>query len=481
MQAAFRSGTLGPSRLNLLRAFLAHAVWSQARLRSHGYDVPAECVHCGESDTLFHRLFQCPCTRQERESTFSQEEIQWLEHNPCRAVLLQGLQLLPESLDRRPPGIGHEPIQTWTLPGRPLADDMHGVVYTDGSCMKPGAPTWNTSAWSVVKVSMDGVLLAWAAGVVGRDLPATSPAAENTAGLAAATISSTVSEARSDYAGLDGLHLRSLRSLCNRKSPYAGVHRQIKGRAPPGFQVTKVAGHARLEDCRSDGERIDAIGNDFADRTAKAMALSRPQPSQTEVDEWLKQKSFLKKYLEFVPFVLSQWPSNSPSQGHKSIPKRADAEASGRLSYLSDLLGPWREREVQQEAQPASQPGSSRAVPSEPLAPNPKPDPVKHAWKRQAGRWLCTNCLATSRSAIPRQIFKCPGLSPSIRDLLRRPQGHKLQVATFTSGAGLVVICSGCGRFTTSNRRGALHNEPCPASRSGQAAGRRPLGLQACF
>ena len=57
-----------------------------------------------------------------------------------------------------------------------------------------------------------------------------------------------------------------------------------------------------------------------------------------------------------------------------------------------------------------------------------------------------------------------------MRDLLQRPQGHKLQIAIFTSGAGLVVICSGCGRFTTSNRRGVLHNEVCPAKGRSQAA-----------
>ncbi len=470
VQSLFRSRALGPHKLTLLRVFLTHAVWSQARLRSCGYDVPAECLHCGAQDTLFHRIFVCPCMRQEREATFSQDELGWLEHSPCRAVLMQGLQLLPDPVEIRPPGIGYEPLETWTLSGRPLSDDMHGLVYTDGSCMKFGAPTWNIATWSVVKISMDGVLLAWAAGVVGRELPATSPAAENTAGLAAATISSTISEARSDYAGLEGLHLRSIRSLCNRKSPYAGVHRQIRGRAPSGFQINKVAGHASLEDCRSDDDRLNAIGNDFADRTAKALARARPQPSQSEVEEWQRQQKFLKKYLEFIPSVLSRWPSNSPSQGHKSLPKRAEADEAGRMSYLADLMGPWRDKEVQQETPTASQADSLRAEPSEPPAPPPRPDPVKHTWKWQAGRWLCTSCLATSRTAIPRQIFNCPGLSPSIRDLLRRPQGHRLQVATFTSGAGLVVICSGCGRFTTSNRRGVLHTDPCPAKRSGQAA-----------
>ena len=72
-----RAGTLGPSSRSLLRAFLTHAVWSQARLYSLGYDVSEECVHCGERDTLFHRLFGCTCTQEARDAHFSHAELQW--------------------------------------------------------------------------------------------------------------------------------------------------------------------------------------------------------------------------------------------------------------------------------------------------------------------------------------------------------------------------------------------------------------------
>ncbi len=151
--AIIRAGTLGPHQRSLLRAFLTHAVWSQDRLYSYGYDVEASCIHCGSADTLFHRLFKCPCTQDARAAYFSQEELTWLEHSPCRAVLLQGLQLLPHLPDERPPGLGYEPCQSWTLCGGPLSDVMHGTVFTDGSCLKYGAPTWNAAAWSVVRVS----------------------------------------------------------------------------------------------------------------------------------------------------------------------------------------------------------------------------------------------------------------------------------------------------------------------------------------
>jgi hypothetical protein len=91
-----------------------------------------------------------------------------------------------------------------------------------------------------------------------------------------------------------------------------------------------------------------------------------------------------------------------------------------------------------------------------------------HDWHWQAGRWLCTSCLSSSRLAVPRRE-KCPGQAPSLRKLLQDPQGHKLQIATFSDSFGIVVICSLCGHFTTSNRTGELHKKPCKA-KGGQAA-----------
>ncbi len=151
-----------PHHRSLLRAFLTHAVWSNKRLFDYGYAVDENCQFCGEPDSLFHRLFKCTCTQEVRGEFFSQEEVTWLEHSPQRAVLLQGLQLLPEDLGGRPPGIGSQPYSSWTLTGQLLSEVMQGQVFTDGSCFKYGAPTWSVAAWAVVKISEDGILLAWA-------------------------------------------------------------------------------------------------------------------------------------------------------------------------------------------------------------------------------------------------------------------------------------------------------------------------------
>ncbi len=91
-----------------------------------------------------------------------------------------------------------------------------------------------------------------------------------------------------------------------------------------------------------------------------------------------------------------------------------------------------------------------------------------HEWHWQGGRWLCVRCLASARTGVPRRQ-KCPGASPSIRGLLEDPKGHKFQIATFVNGFGIVVICSGCGHFVSSNRRGPLHKNSCLAKGGQQA------------
>ena len=96
-----------PRRRTMLRAFLTQALWSSPRLYDHGYDVSPLCPKCGEHlGTMFHRLLECACTRDLRQECFTEEELDWLQFHPCRSLLLQGLQLLPELPDMHPLGIG---------------------------------------------------------------------------------------------------------------------------------------------------------------------------------------------------------------------------------------------------------------------------------------------------------------------------------------------------------------------------------------
>ena len=63
--------------------------------------------------------------------------------------------------------------------------------------------------------------------------------------------------------------------------------------------------------------------------------------------------------------------------------------------------------------------------------------------------------------------------------LLLEPRGHKLQVATFADGVGILVICSQCGHFAASNKKGPLHKEACRA-KGGQQSFQSP-GAKAAY
>ncbi len=136
-----------------------------------------------------------------------------------------------------------------------------GDVFTDGSCFKFGPPTWNAAGWAVVKVSADGILLGWAKGGVGTQLPQTSPASEQVAMLATATLAKHTLAAHADYQGIESLEARPLDRISYRKSMYAGVHVEIRGRCPDGFTVHKVQGHVSPESCGSQDEWFEAVGN----------------------------------------------------------------------------------------------------------------------------------------------------------------------------------------------------------------------------
>jgi hypothetical protein len=195
-----------------------------------------------------------------------------------------------------------------------------------------------------------------------------------------------------------------------------------------------------------------------------------------------------------VPRALVLWPTAKPSSGHRSLPRRSGARATQGCSFLSDLLGPWTQYAgISQLSRPRADSQNHEGVDSQsrdggPIVvedPAVRPPPRledssgnQHEWHWQNGRWLCTRCLSSSRLAVPRRD-KCPGSAANVRKLLNDPKGHKLQVATFTDGFGVVVICSLCGHFCASNRTGPLHKDKCKA-KGGQAAFASP-GARAAF
>jgi hypothetical protein len=84
-----------------------------------------------------------------------------------------------------------------------------------------------------------------------------------------------------------------------------------------------------------------------------------------------------------------------------------------------------------------------------------------HDWINLQGRWTCRSCMTTSRAAFP-PVGRCPGLTPSLADLIKNPRGHTLQIAPYTDASSIIVICSRCGHFAGSKRRNTkLHTDVC--------------------
>ncbi len=278
--------------------------------------------------------------------------------------------------------------------------------------------------------------------------------------------------------------------------------------------MVKVKGHVNPEEASTARGRYEAIGNDFADRVARAAADAQPQPSQGELQQWAADKDLLKRYLCYVPRALSKWPSISPTVGKKSRPRlqagHSDQEPSrGPSSFAADVLGEYgklharrcgppsapsddaayectavhlgaapdappegssshMQSHSQQEQPPSDhspassfthRPGSRLNQKTQP----PKEDEAvgEHDWIQIDSHWSCRNCMTRSRATFPPR-GKCPGLTPALADLVGNPRGHILHIAPYSDGSSVILICSKCGHFAGSNRRHTkLHTSPC--------------------
>ncbi len=217
-----------------------------------------------------------------------------------------------------------------------------------------------------------------------------------------------------------------------------------------------------------------------------------PQPSTAETTEWHRQVAFLRRYLQYIPRALSQWPSLQPTAGHRSLPKRSEYDPAEASSFRADVLGPLWSPSARRdgaaagrtalaaphtarmsetvspptpptdsgrgyEPYPGSPEGEAPAREGEPRAraaprTNQQSEPVVHELAPKDGHWMCRACLAQSRALHP-PARRCPGYADRIRAAVLDPKGHKLHFSTFSFGEPrLVLACSSYGHYASSNR-----------------------------
>ncbi len=141
-----------------------------------------------------------------------------------------------------------------------------------------------------------------------------------------------------------------------------------------------------------------------------------------------------------------------------TIPYSAAAdEGDGRTAIVSGASTEFHSRSscTSTPVSPPAQAPQTSAPPKE-AAPD-----EGHDWVQVNSKWTCRSCLSVSRSLFPPQGH-CPGLAPSLADLVRDPRGHTLQIAPYSDRSGVVIICSRCGHFAASKRRNTkLHTDKC--------------------
>ena len=138
-------------------------------------------------DSIFHRLWQCPCNEALRSSLASQQLIlEALHAGLASATYNRGLRDDLTELTEAPPSEGGI---LFMLNGEEIQDHkewkLQGHIFYDGSCIKRGAPGIDRATWAAVHVDEEGTVAACVSGPVWRSLPQTAQAAEHCARAAA--------------------------------------------------------------------------------------------------------------------------------------------------------------------------------------------------------------------------------------------------------------------------------------------------------
>ena len=160
------------------RNFVTGGIWDKPRLRAGGYDVPdaeMKCDLCESPDSLEHRLWHCPATKDLRQRMLTEEELVWLrDDDECGQLESIRKQLAKKGLCRHP-GIGQPTPakEGWVVAGNTAELLLSHRVAIDGHCSKEFHPALNRASWSVVGWDPDEATDLHVAGPVWDGMPHT--------------------------------------------------------------------------------------------------------------------------------------------------------------------------------------------------------------------------------------------------------------------------------------------------------------------
>ncbi len=407
----------------IARSVICGAAWTFSRAADRGYDVPDVCPLCGAAgDTVFHRVWRCPCTKEARSATAPE----WLRKEAARAD--------PNNVFWTT-GVCPHPADTWPLP----SDNMDAIidagdlvegetdivfdskVFIDGSCTVLPIAELRRAGAAVIARTADGVTKARARMALPRELLQSAQTSEHAAYAMSVQLLNGVASLYGDCASVVRDASRPVAEVLSRAGAHAGYFRAtlaFPNQRRMVKEVVKVKAHQNTSAMPEGEQRYLAEGNDAADIAAKEATRLHPQPSreqQDELDYVLKRAPLIVKTMAAAMACFPPMPT--------AMSKR---QGDGRR------CGRGRQCEA---------------------------DEQRHHWVYGAGKWRCGKCARMTRApelTAAHRSQRCNGPKPSlsVRDMAAR--GHSIMAADTTPP---VAYCVRCGAFSV--RRARLLNGAC--------------------
>ncbi len=419
------------------RAVVCGAIWTAARAKELGYDTDGNCTLChGAPDTIRHRVYECPCTRDAVKSAvplwFWNEAMRTGAHTP---FWISCIFPHPGDVAPKPRTDLYCEVEHHTAESREAANDdnrthIAGTVYVDGSCTPSPIRGLARAAGSLIMQGADGLTVKTLQMTVPRHLPQTSQAAEYLMMAAAYGCARGAAEFIGDCLNVVRKFTTSTVKALAPTGKYAGLvlssYRDPAAKRTISVRWTRA--HRTLVGDEPPEVVADVRGNAAADEAAKAAVTLHPSLG-AEIE------ANIAYHTRRAPHVVA-------------------AVTAAMQVYPRALVG------MARLPKPAN---ATEARAAE-----------RHHWRFSAGTWRCELCddYVTAR-AIPgyRRHQRCTGKGMADAAVAYAENGHAMVKAQ----ADLpIVMCTRCGAW--GNRRTRKLGRPCaPPTLAGQQALQRLL------
>ncbi len=434
-----RDRKLGRADVAAYKAVSCGAVMTFQRAARLGYLVEDRCPLCGAAgDSIRHRIWRC--THPDAVAARCSVAPAWLQREEAAAADSASFWTtgwFPHPADTWPrPAAAPTPIVTYgELPqGDPSSLDtpwngMHGLLYVDGSCTTGVFAELRRAGAAVVQRAHGETVVARVRYPLPAPFPQTPQAAEYVAlGLSqqllrAGCTADVASDCLNVVRDATGPYQRAVHA----RRMHAAIVRAVRSDLnwARNATVRKVKAHAIPGSLPQGGAREDAVGNDWADREAKAAVDLHPKPSpemEAELEAMLRRAWLVVRTIAKV------------TQAFPPMPKE------------------------RMRRPPPSTEGATLVTPS------------GHHWQYASGLWRCTQCLRmTLAPSLDRRLAmqQCEGDKASMHVDAIASRGHVLA----TTGAEMpLLFCIRCGAWAMRRAYGLA--APCRGTPS-------PSGAQA--